>query len=141
MAVSSNQVNSYFVDYVIEQVIADLISERGYSREVASVAVYNHGLTIETTVDSSVQAKAEKVFSTQSLFMQDPSILDRLPESPQASTVVIENYPNPGQIKANCRRLRRKNRQLHSQPGRLIPAPAWFEHQAACRLWSSHRHR
>ncbi|NCC75224.1 MAG: penicillin-binding protein [Clostridia bacterium] len=100
MAVSSNQVNSYFVDYVIEQVIADLVSERGYSREVASVAVYNHGLTIETTVDSSVQAKAEKVFNTQSLFMQDPSILDRLPESPQASTVVIENYPNPGQIKA-----------------------------------------
>lgn len=100
MAVSSNQVNSYFVDYVIEQVISDLVSERGYSREVASVAVYNHGFTIETTVDSAVQAKAEKVFNTQSLFMQDPSILDILPESPQGSTVVVENYPNPGQIKA-----------------------------------------
>jgi penicillin-binding protein 1A len=98
--VSSNQINSYFVDYVIEKVINDLVTERGYSRELASMAVYNQGLTIETTLDSSVQAKAEQVFKTQSLFVRDPSILDKYPESPQGSTVVIENYPNPGQIKA-----------------------------------------
>ncbi len=100
MKVSSNQVNSYFVDYVIEQVIEDLVKQNGFSKEMASIAVYNQGLTIETTGDSSVQNKVETVFSTQSLFVQNPAILDQYPESPQGSIVVVSNYPNPGQIKA-----------------------------------------
>ncbi len=99
-AVSSNQINSYFVEYVIEQVIHDLAEQRGYSQETAAFAVYNLGLTIETTVDSSVQSKVEQVFNTPSLFAQDPSILSELPEGPQGSVVVIENYPNAGRIKA-----------------------------------------
>ncbi len=100
MAVSSNQVNSYFVDYVIESVINDLVSKRGYSREMASVAVYNHGLQIRTTMDAKVQAKVEKVFNTQSLFVVNSSILDDQPEGPNGSVVIVENNPNPGQIKA-----------------------------------------
>jgi penicillin-binding protein 1A len=100
MAVSSNQVNSYFVDFVIEEVVNDLVSERGYNREMALIAVYNHGLTIETTVDSTIQAKVERIFKTQGYFVQDPIILDQRAEAPQGSIVVIENDPNPGQIKA-----------------------------------------
>lgn len=97
---TSSQVNSYFVDYVIQQVISDLVEKHGYSKEIASIAVYNHGLTIETTVDSSIQSKVEQVFNNQSLFVQEPSILDQNPEGPQGSIVVVDNLENPGQIKA-----------------------------------------
>ena len=100
MTVSSSQVNSYFVDYVIEQVIDDLVAQNGFSPEMASIAVYNQGLTIETTADSDAQTKTEIVFNNPAYFVQNPAILDQYPESPQGSIVVIENYPNPGQIKA-----------------------------------------
>lgn len=99
-AVSSSQVNSYFVDYVIQTVIDDLVSKRGYSEQMASLAVYNNGLRIETTMDATVQTRAEKVFNTQNLFVTNASILDDQPEGPNGSTVIIENNPNPGQIKA-----------------------------------------
>jgi penicillin-binding protein 1A len=100
MTVSATQVNSYFVDYVIAKVIDDLVEKRGYSEQMASVAVYNYGLQIETTVDSSIQAKVEQTFNTQSLFSTNPEELVDLPEKPNGSIVVIENTPNPGQIKA-----------------------------------------
>lgn len=100
MTVSASQVNSYFVDYVVEQVIDDLVKQNGYSKEMASIAVYNQGLTIETTADSDAQTKTEIVFNNPAYFVQNPAILDQYPETPQGSIVVIENYPNPGQIKA-----------------------------------------
>jgi penicillin-binding protein 1A len=100
LTVSSNQINSYFVDFVIESVIKDLVNKRGYSQEMASVAVYNHGLQIESTLDTSIQTKTEKVFKTQKYFVTNPSILNDNPEGPNGSIVIIENDPNPGQIKA-----------------------------------------
>lgn len=98
--VSPNQINSYFVDYVIEKVIDDLVEKRGYSRQMASVAVYNYGLTIETTMDPKVQSEAEATFSDLSLFITDTSKLIDLPEKPNGSVVIIDNLNNPGQIKA-----------------------------------------
>ncbi len=100
LSVSATQVNSYFVDYVIEKVIADLVDKRGYSEEMASIAVYNYGLKIETTLDQSIQSKVEETFSTQSLFSTKPEQLIDLPEKPNGSMVVIQNAPNPGQIVA-----------------------------------------
>ena len=99
MMVTSTQVNSYFVDYVIEEVVADLVEKRGYSEDIAWKAVYNNGLRIETTMDQDVQASIEETFKTQELFISDPSALIDLPEKPTGSIVVIENTPSPGQIK------------------------------------------
>lgn len=98
--VSANQVNSYFVDYVIESVVNDLVEKRGYSEKMAWLAVYNNGLHIETTLDQTVQAKAEAIFNTESLFVTDPAILPNIPSGPQGSVTIIENDPNPGQVKA-----------------------------------------
>lgn len=100
MAVSATQVNSYFVDYVIETVIDDLVEKRGYSEDMAQLAVYNYGLRIETTMDSSIQAKVENTFHNQDLFTTNPDILSDLPEKPSGSITIIENEPNQGQIKA-----------------------------------------
>ncbi len=97
--VSASQINSYFVDYVIGKVISDLVEKRGYSESMASVAVYNYGLTIETTLDQKVQQEIEASFMDQSLFVSDPSTLIDMPEKPNGSIVVIDNYDNPGQVK------------------------------------------
>jgi penicillin-binding protein 1A len=97
--VSATQINSYFVDYVIETVVDDLVEKRGYSARMASIAVYNYGFTIETTLDPFVQKQAEEAFSDQNLFISKPEILIDLPEKPNGSVVIIENMPNPGQIK------------------------------------------
>ena len=73
MTVTSTQVNSYFVDYVIEEVVADLVEKRGYGEDIAWKAVYNNGLRIETTMDQDVQSSIEETFKTQELFISDPS--------------------------------------------------------------------
>ena len=98
--VSSTQIHSYFIDYTIKKVIDDLVEKRGYSEQMASVAVYNHGLTIETTLDTHVQEEAEASFSDQTLFVTEPEMLIKMPEKPNGSVVVIDNYDNPGQVKA-----------------------------------------
>ena len=98
--VSSSQVNSFFVDYVIQMVIQDLVDKRGYSEQMATLAVYNHGLRIETTLDQDAQAKAEEVFRTEEYFSKDPAALSHLPSGPSGSIVIIDNDANPGQVKA-----------------------------------------
>jgi len=99
-SVSATQINSYFVDYVIGKVTNDLINLRGYSRSMAEIAVYNSGLRIETTMSAKIQADVESTFKNESLFVTKQSDIADLPSRPQGSMVVVENYPNPGQIKA-----------------------------------------
>jgi penicillin-binding protein 1A len=128
LAVSATQVNSYFVDYVIDKVTDDLVQKRGYSAQMASIAVYNYGLTIETTLDPAVQAQAEETFTDQTLFISDPDTLIDLPEKPNGSVVIIDNLVNPGQIKAMVGGYGEKTGNLvlnravdaHRQPGSSI---------------------
>ncbi len=47
--------NSYFVDAVIDQVVADLVEKKGYTDTQAYKAIYNSGLTIESTQDMAIQ--------------------------------------------------------------------------------------
>lgn len=47
--------NSYFVDAVIDQVVQDLVEKKGYTDTQAYKAIYNSGLTIESTQDMSIQ--------------------------------------------------------------------------------------
>ena len=52
---NSNSINSYFVDEVINQVMDDLQSIKGYSYTQAYNAVYSGGLNIYSTQDSDIQ--------------------------------------------------------------------------------------
>lgn len=99
-SVSGTQINNYFIDYVIGKVIDDLVKQRGYSKSMAEIAVYNSGLRIETTMNAKIQADVESTFKTESLFVTSEKAISGLPSRPQGSMVIIENYPNPGQIKA-----------------------------------------
>ncbi|MCI8484687.1 MAG: PBP1A family penicillin-binding protein [Lachnospiraceae bacterium] len=47
--------NSYFVDAVIDQVVQDLVEKKGYTDTQAYKAIYNSGLTIESTQDLGIQ--------------------------------------------------------------------------------------
>ena len=51
---------SYHTDAVIEQVISQVMEEKDIARELAKNYVYSSGLTIYSTVDATIQAKAEE---------------------------------------------------------------------------------
>lgn len=60
--------SSYFTDYVIEQVIADLRAENGWDYNTAWEKVYKGGLKIYSTQDSTAQNVIEEEFSNDGNF-------------------------------------------------------------------------
>ncbi|MBQ6825253.1 MAG: transglycosylase domain-containing protein [Clostridia bacterium] len=60
---SQNSVNSYFVDALITEVSEDLAEKYGYDQAHANKLFYTGGYKIYATVDTDIQAAAEKVFS------------------------------------------------------------------------------
>lgn len=59
---------SYFVDELIEQVIADLQEKKGYTFTQASKALYSGGLSIYTSLDSGIQSILDDVYSNEDYF-------------------------------------------------------------------------
>lgn len=53
---------SFYIDYVIDDVIDCLQSELGYSYRDATNAIYGGGLRIYTAVDLDIQQKVEKIY-------------------------------------------------------------------------------
>ena len=88
-----DSVTSYFIDAVVAQVIEQLMLQRGYSYNLAQTAVFQHGLTIETTMDQEVQRKAEASFQKQELFATNYEALPDIPEPPQAAITIVSNEP------------------------------------------------
>lgn len=60
---SQNEINSYFIDSLINQVSSDLSEKYGYDKAHADQMFYNGGYKIYATVDLDIQAAAEKVFA------------------------------------------------------------------------------
>lgn len=54
---------SYFVDEVIEQLMADLQTQKGYSKLQASNLIYSGGLQVYTTQDTAMQEIADSVIN------------------------------------------------------------------------------
>lgn len=57
-------IRSWFVDQVIEDVIDDLVTQKGYLRSRAQSMVLNGGLKIYSTLDTNVQAAMDNVYQT-----------------------------------------------------------------------------
>lgn len=57
-----DEINSYFVDALIDQVVKDLIEEYGYTKEKAEQLFYTNGYKIYATIDTDIQTKAEKAY-------------------------------------------------------------------------------
>ena len=60
---SSSSNYSYFVDEVIEQLITDLMQQKGYSKQQATNLIYAGGLSVYTTQDMRMQEAADTVLN------------------------------------------------------------------------------
>lgn len=60
--------SSYFTDFAIDQITADIMEEYGWSKSEAREFIYRRGLKIYTTMDRSAQKIAEKEFEKSSNF-------------------------------------------------------------------------
>ncbi len=68
---SDDDIQTYFIDAVIEQVIADLMNEKSISYEEAKKQVYVSGYKIYTTLDQGVQNAIDNTYNNQTLFYTD----------------------------------------------------------------------
>lgn len=115
----ADQMTSYFVDQVINDVVRDLMEQKAYSEDFATRMVYNGGLKIYATIDVDIQDIMEDVFT-------DTSNFPTTGMGAQAAMVVIDPYT--GQVKGIMGGLGEKtnvrgwNRatQMTRQPGSSI---------------------
>lgn len=61
-ATNNKEVQSFYVDYVISDLVKDLQKELGCSNKEATNMIYGGGLKIYTAVDLDVQKKLEKIY-------------------------------------------------------------------------------
>lgn len=78
---------SYFVDQIIEDVISDLMSERGYSYQVAEQMIYSGGLKIYATIDPDIQNTMDSIFKDSSNFPKYKGTVQ-----PECAMVVMDPY-------------------------------------------------
>ena len=64
---------SYHTDAAIEQVINQVMEEKGISRQLAENYVYSSGLTIYSTVNPEIQARLEEEYSKSKYIVTSPS--------------------------------------------------------------------
>ena len=70
---TDNDVYSYHTDAVIDQVINQVMDEKDISRQLAENYVYSSGLTIYSTVDSTIQARLEEEYAKEKYKKTSPS--------------------------------------------------------------------
>ncbi len=80
---------SYYLDAVINDVIDDLMEEKGVSEKIASRMLYRGGYHIYACVDMSVQEKVDSVFANSENFPEVYGIEDALPEG---AIVIMDPY-------------------------------------------------
>ena len=80
-----NRIHSWYVDMVIEDVISDLMEQKGYSRTMASLTVYTGGLKIYTAMDAEVQSILEAYYAEPANFDNGSG-----QEIPQSAMIVVD---------------------------------------------------
>ena len=88
--------SAYFCDYVISEVIDDLMEEYGYDETEAKDMLYRGGLKIYTTMDSNAQEAIEKAFANSDNF---PSVANLRKDSKgnllsDKGKILLYNYNN-----------------------------------------------
>ncbi len=83
---SSSKYTSWFIDYVIDDVISDLMDEYGWDKKTAEYNLYNGGYRIYTTVDNRIQNIAEEYYEDTENFEK---VLNKV--QPDSAFVVL-NY-------------------------------------------------
>ena len=80
----TEEIHSWFVDAVIEDVISELCEKYELSRESASAAVYSGGLTIHTTLDADMQNMLDEFYKDAKNFPKNEE------GTPESAAVIID---------------------------------------------------
>lgn len=88
----NDDVNSYFVDELTDQIIQDMIDRLGYTETQAYKALYQGGLTIESTQDPAIQAICDEEINNLENYPSDPKISFSYRVSIESPDGTISNY-------------------------------------------------
>ena len=93
-AISTTSSYSYHTEAVLDQVIDQVMEEKGWSQQMAENYVYSGGLTIYSTVDANIQAQMEEEFKDDKYIVagkaKNPTTGEKLNDHSQAAMVVID---------------------------------------------------
>ncbi len=82
---NKSNVNLWYVDMVINDVINDLVEKNGYTRSMASMLIYTGGLKIYTAMDIEIQNTLESYYRNTSNFYWNATT-----GGPQSSMIIID---------------------------------------------------
>lgn len=88
----NDNVNSYFVDELTNQIIQDMIDRLGYTETQAYKALYQGGLTIESTQDPTIQAICDEEVNNLDNYPSDPKVSFSYRVSIESPDGTISNY-------------------------------------------------
>ena len=109
----SEKVHSYYVDAVIDDVIADLMETYGYDEKTASIKLYSGGLQVITCMDPAIQNILETVYTDETYWPQTTGL--------QAQSAMCIMDPTTGDLLAlvggrgDKKTARGLNRATHSR--------------------------
>ena len=98
--VNSNSGYTYHTEAVINQVINQVMEEKGISEELAKNYIYGSGLTIYSTVDNDVQSEIDDVFENSKLILdgRDKNPDGTLKNEHSQAAIAVVDYKT-GQVK------------------------------------------
>lgn len=85
-------INSYFIDELTDQVINDLIAQKGYTETQAYKALYQGGLTIYSTQNMDIQQIADEEVNNLENYPTDPKISFSYRLSIQKADGTVKHY-------------------------------------------------
>lgn len=88
---ATDDVNSYFTDAVIDQVIQDLQDEKGYTSTQASNAIYTGGLSIYITQDKDIQQACDDIINDASYYPTNTQVSLEWAYSIERADGTVEN--------------------------------------------------
>ena len=85
------EINNYFVDALIEQVIADLAEKYQCDENIASTMLYNGGYKIYSTLDTAIQSHMENIYSNvDKYFNLKGEDFNREPVNVQSAMTIVD---------------------------------------------------
>ena len=91
---TESEINSYFVDALIDDVYDDLVNKLGYSQTDAYKAIYQGGLTIKSTQDLELQAICDEEANNPANYPIAPSYSFQLAFQVKKTDGSYKNYSN-----------------------------------------------
>ena len=87
-----NGINSYFIDELTDQVIRDLVEQKGYTETQAYKTLYQSGLTIYSTQDMDIQNIADEEVNNQDNYTSSPKVSFSYRVSIRSTDGSVKNY-------------------------------------------------